>query len=311
MSKNFSIMSKYKSLMRYLSAILSLLLFIGCILFFSSSSSPDAVLSKTEHITTPPFLPTKVDFAGEPVPLQFFDVRESFEREMIVNVNFHSNTLQYLKRITRFFPVIEPILKANGIPDDFKYLALIESDFLNKVSPKGATGFWQFMRSAASDYNLEVSDEIDERYHLEKATVAACNYLNDAYKQFGSWTMAAAAYNMGRKGLSTQIERQKCDYYYDLLLNEETTRYIFRIVAAKTILNDAKRYGFSVPEDERYRPIPYTEVVVKSAVESWADFSHEHNTNYKMLKILNPWLRDTKLVNRQKKTYVIKVPTQR
>ena len=295
--------------MRYLSAILSLLLFIGCILFFSSSSSVE--LSLKENSVSAPYIPEKVDFAGEPVPLQFFDVRESFEREMIVNVNFHSNTLQYLKRVTRFFPVIEPILKTNGIPDDFKYLALIESDFMNKVSPAGATGFWQFMKSAATEYGLEMNDEIDERYHLEKATVAACNYLNDSYKIFGSWTMAAASYNMGKNGLSTQIERQKCNYYYDLLLSEETTRYLFRIAAVKTILNDAERYGFSVQEDEKYRPIPYSEVVVKGAVESWADFAHEHKTNYKMLKILNPWLRDAKLVNKQKKTYVIKVPTQR
>ena len=295
--------------MKYLSASLCLLLFIGCILFFSSSSP--AIPSPKENIVTPPYLPKKVDFAGELVPLQFFDVRESFEREMIVNVNFHSNTLQYLKRVTRFFPVIEPILKVNGIPDDFKYLALIESDFMNKVSPSGATGFWQFMKSAAADYGLEVNEEVDERYHLEKATVAACNYLNDAYKTFGSWTMAAASYNMGRKGLDNQIKRQKCDYYYDLLLSEETTRYIFRIVAAKTILNNAEQYGFFVSEDEKYRPIPYTEVVIKDAVDSWADFSHEHKTNYKMLKMLNPWLRDTKLINSHKKTYVVKVPKQR
>ena len=301
-------MSKYKSLIKHLSVFSCLLLFVACLLLFSSSSPQP---SKTENTITTPYIPDKVDFAGEQMPLHLFDVRESFEREMIVNVNFHSNTLQYLKRITRFFPVIEPILKANGIPDDFKYLALIESDFMNKISPSGATGFWQFMKSTAGDYGLEINDEVDERYHLEKATVAACDYLNTAYKAFGDWTMAAASYNMGQRGLDNQTKRQKCNYYYDLHLNEETTRYIYRIVAVKTILNDAEQYGFFVTEEEKYRPVPYIEVTVKDTIESWADFSLEHQTNYKMLKVLNPWLRDTKLTNKHKKSYVVKVPTER
>ena len=284
---------------------------------FCSSASSNAV-EETETpddcasdcFVTSPYIPEIVEFAGEALPLHFFDVRESLEREMIVNMNFHSNTLQYLKRVTRFFPVIEPILAANNIPDDFKYLALIESDFMNRVSPAGATGFWQFMRAAATDYGLEMNTEVDERYHLEKSTVAACRYLNDSYRTFRNWTMVAASYNMGRAGLSSQVNRQKCNNYYDLLLNEETSRYVFRIAAVKLILTNPERYGFHVIEEEKYQPIPYTEVEIRTGVSDFADFAFQHNTNYKMLKILNPWLRDNKLTNSARKTYTVKIPTE-
>jgi len=260
------------------------------------------------HWFTTPTIPEKVEFAGEQLPLDFFDVRESLERELIVNMNFHSSTLQHIKKITRYFPVIEPILAKNNIPDDFKYLALIESDLMNVVSPKGATGFWQFMKSAAADYKLEVNAEVDERYHLEKSTEAACRYLNDAYRICGNWTMAAASYNMGKSGLSNQVKRQQCNYYYDLLLSDQTMRYIYRIVAVKLILNDPLKYGFYVPEEERYQAIPYTEIEIKTAVNDWVDFAFRHQTNYKMLKYLNPWLRDNKLTNSARKTYIVKLP---
>jgi len=286
-----------------------------CFLSSSSSSSchlvvsNDSISSHIHWITTPP-IPEKVDFAGEPMPLNLFDVRESLERELIVNMNFHSNSLQCIKRVSRFFPVIEPILAANGIPDDFKYIALIESDLMNKISPSGATGFWQFMKSAATEYGLELNAEIDERYHFEKSTVAACKYLNAAYRIFGNWTMAAASYNMGKSGLSAQVKRQQCNYYYDLLLNDETARYIYRIAAMKTILSDPKKYGFYVPEEERYKPIPFTEIVVRTAVPDFTEFAFKHQTNYKMLKYLNPWLRDNKLTNAARKTYIVKIPAE-
>jgi len=299
-----------------------LLFFVAFFVFFPSPSynqveaigisdaiPNDSVLVHFHWISTP-HVPEKVDFAGEPVPLNFFDVRESLERELIVNMNFHSNTLQCIKRISRYFPVIEPILAANGIPDDFKYLAMIESDLMNKVSPKGATGFWQFMPSAASDYKLEVNAEVDERYDVEKSTVAACKYLNDAYKIFGNWTMAAASYNMGKGGLSSRVKHQQCNYYYDLLLNDETSRYIYRIVAVKTIMSDPQKYGFFVSNIEKYQPVPYTEVEVKTAVADLVDFAFKHQTNYKMLKYLNPWLRDSKLTNSAKKTYLVKIPAE-
>ena len=283
--------------------------------FCSSSSSPSATteneeISNAEHWTTSPYIPENVDFAGELLPLNLFDVRESLERELIVNMNFHSNTLQYLKRTARFFPVIEPILAANGIPDDFKYLSLIESDFMNRVSPKGASGFWQFMKDAAKDYGLEMTPEVDERYNLEKSTVAACRYLKDAYKIFNNWTMVAASYNMGRAGLNSQVKRQQCNDYYDLLLNDETARYIYRIAAVKLILNAPKKYGFYVPENEKYQPIPYTEIKVNTSIDDFTDFAFKHQTNYKMLKYLKPWLRDNKLTNVSRKTYTVKIPVE-
>jgi len=245
------------------------------------------------------------------VPVHFFDVRESLERELIVNMNFHSNTLQCIKRSGRFFPVIEPILAAHGIPDDFKYLAVIESDLMNRVSPRGAAGFWQFMRATAPDYGLEVSAEVDERYHLEKATAAACKYLLEAYRAFGNWTMAAASYNMGRGGLSAQATQQKSNNYYDLFLNDETSRFIFRIVAVKIIMSDPKKYGFYIPEEEMYQPIPVVEVEVNTAVPDLVEFALRHNTNYKLLKILNPWLRDNKLNSAARKKYVVNIPAER
>jgi len=303
---------------KYPFIIFGLLLVFAAFFGFCSSLSSDqqveeipndSVLSPVHWITSP-YIPEKVEFAGEPLPLNHFDVRESLERELIVNMNFHSSTLQYLKRITRYFPVIEPILAVNGIPDDFKYLSLIESDFMNKISPKGATGFWQFIKNTATENGLVVNNEVDERYDVEKSTVAACRYLNDAYRAFGNWTMAAASYNMGKSGLSAQVNRQKCDNYYDLLLNEETQRYIYRIAAVKLILNDPQKYGFHVSENERYRPIPYTEVEVTTTVDDWADFAFSHQTNYKMLKYLNPWLRENKLTNAIRKTYIVKIPNE-
>jgi hypothetical protein len=302
---------------KYPVIVFCLLLVMAAFFGFCSSSSSnrvdenpnDSVSSSSTWITSP-HIPEKVEFASEPLPLGFFDVRESLERELIVNMNFHSSTLQHIKRIARFFPVIEPILAANGIPDDFKYLALIESDLMNRVSPKGATGFWQFMKATAIEYKLEVSAEVDERYHLEKSTEAACRYLKDAYRIFGNWTMAAASYNMGKGGLSAQVKRQQCNYYYDLLLSEETMRYIYRIAAVKIILNDPQKYGFHVPENEKYQPIPYTEVEVKADVTDFTDFAFKRQTNYKMLKYLNPWLRENKLTNAARKTYIIKIPAE-
>ncbi|MDR0713183.1 MAG: lytic transglycosylase domain-containing protein [Bacteroidales bacterium] len=255
-----------------------------------------------------PFFPDSAVFAGERMPIELFDVHESLERELIVNMNFHSNTLQYLKRSSRYFPVIEKILAENGIPDDFKYLALIESDFMNKVSPKGATGFWQFMKDAAKEHGLEIGTEVDERYHVEKSTLAACSYLNKAYRQFGNWTLTAASYNMGSEGLARQMKIQKVNDYYRLLLNEETMRYLYRIVAVKQIMSNPEIYGFYVPENERYKPVGYIEIEVKTAIPDWADFACQHHTNYKMLKLLNPWLRDTKLTNATQKTYWIRIP---
>lgn len=255
-------------------------------------------------------IPDELSFAGEVVPMQLTDVHEKLDREMHVNTYWQSNTLLYLKRSNKWFPVIEPILKENNIPDDFKYLALIESGLTQVVSPAGAAGFWQFMKATGKEYGLEVNSEVDERYHIEKATVAACKYLQEAYDKYGSWTLAAASYNMGMNGLDNQLERQQVDNYYDLLLNEETARYIFRILAAKEILNQPATYGFTFRNKDLWEPIPTTTVTVDSSVSDWADFAGNQGINYKVLKNLNPWLRQSYLKNTSGKAYSIKIPTE-
>ncbi len=253
-------------------------------------------------------LPEKLDFAGEPVPMNLLDVREKLDRELLINTYWQSQSLLLHKRANRYFPIIEPILEKNGVPDDFKYLSLVESGLQNVVSPAGATGFWQFMKETGIEYGLEVEDEIDERYHLEKSTEAACRYLKDAYKLYGSWTMAAASYNLGMNGLNKQIERQRATNYYDMLLVEETGRYLFRILAVKEILSDPRKYGFHFREQDLYPPIETYKVVVDSSILDFAEFAFAHDVNYKILKIFNPWLRDTYLKNIEGRKYVISLP---
>ena len=253
-------------------------------------------------------LPEKVSFAGEEMPLKNFDTRESLDRELNATAYRHGSTLLTIKRAGRYFPEIEKILKENGIPEDFKYLACAESDLSNAISPVGATGFWQIMEGTAKENGMTVTKEVDERYDLEKSTLFACRYFRKAYERYGSWTMAAASYNNGLSGLDEQVSIQKESNYYDLLLNEETARYVFRITALKLIMSDPGKYGFSVSQDDIYSPIPYREVSIDSAVTSFEQFSRLHGTNYKMLKFLNPWLRKPFLTNPQAREYVIRVP---
>ena len=255
-----------------------------------------------------PQIPDDITFAGEKTPVEDFEVMERIDREFIVNTYWHSSTIISIKRANRWFPVIEPILKKNDVPDDFKYLSVAESGLDNVISPVGATGFWQFMEGTAEKYGLEVNSEVDERYHVEKSTEAACQYLNDAYKKFGSWTLAAASYNMGMAGVNNQLERQKANSYYNLILNSETSRYIARVVAIKHILQDPEKYGFAIEEDEMYEPLDYEEVTVNGSVADFADYAAEYGINYKILKTYNPWLRDRSLSNRMGKTYRIKIP---
>lgn len=252
--------------------------------------------------------PEKITFAGEEVPLATFGVREKLDRELLVNTYWHSNTLLMFKRSNRWFPVIEPILAANGIPDDFKYLAVIESGLTNAVSPAGATGFWQFLKSTGQSYGLEVNNEVDERYHVTKSTEAACKYLNDAYEKFGDWALVAASYNMGMGGLNKQLKRQKVDRYWDLLLNEETSRYVYRILAIKEILNSGSTYGFVVRPADLYPPYDVREVTIDSSVADLADFAIEEGVNYNILKSLNPWLRQSYLNNAKRQEYAVLLP---
>jgi len=257
-----------------------------------------------------PSLPGQLDFAGEPVPLHMPDVKERLERELIINTYWHSFTLLALKRSTRFFPVIEPILKRYAIPDDFKYLAVIESGLTNVVSSAGATGIWQLLKEPAVLYGLEVNDEIDERYHLEKSTEAACLYLLQAYSIFNNWTLAAASYNMGMSGVSRQIERQFTTDYYELYLNEETSRYISRVIALKEIMKNPSVYGFAVSDEEFYSPYEFYEIDITSPVLDLSSYSRSKGLSYKILKIYNPWLRDIK-ISKRGKSYKIKMPVVR
>jgi len=251
------------------------------------------------------------NFAGEEVPLSNFDVYERLDRELLRNAYYHSSTILSLKRSNRYFPTIEKILAENGIPQDFKYLAVAESDLSNAVSPSGAKGVWQFMKTTGKAYDLESNNEIEERYHLEKSTVAACEYLNKLKNKFGSWTMAAAAYNMGETKLKKEKELQRADNYFDLNLNQETSRYVFRILALKEILSNPEEYGFLVNEKEKYPALDnYKTVEVDGTIANWGDFAIEHGTTYRMLKVYNPWLVSSSLVNKSKKTYEIKIPTK-
>lgn len=255
-------------------------------------------------------LPDTLYFAGERVPLENFDTRESLDREMLVNSYWHSQTIYLLKLSGRYFPVIEPILKKEGIPDDFKYLALAESGLQQLVSPLKAVGMWQLLESSAKEEGLEVTPEVDERYDIEKATLAACSYLKKSKDLLGSWTMAAAAYNFGRTGMLKQIDRQGTRYYYDLTLGDETGRYVFRILALKLIFENPTAYGFAMDSTDLYPPLRYTEVKVDTSITRIADFAAKEGTNYKMLKYFNPWLRESYLPNPKHKTYTIKIPVK-
>ncbi|MES2811745.1 MAG: lytic transglycosylase domain-containing protein [Bacteroidota bacterium] len=252
--------------------------------------------------------PEKLDFAGEEVPLHISDVRERMDKELVINEYMHGSTILILKRANKFFPIIEPILAKNNVPDDFKYLAVIESSLTNATSSAGAKGFWQLMPQTAKEKGMEVNDLVDERYHLEKSTEAACNYLLAAKQKFGSWTVAAASYNGGMNGLQKQIDFQETNSYYDLLLVEETSRYVFRILALKEIMKNPEKYGFVLPKEALYSPIVTKKIEVDSSITNLAKFAKSQGVNYKELKLHNPWLRDRKLDNPEKKKYTLEIP---
>lgn len=253
-------------------------------------------------------LPKAMDFCGEPVPLDRFYVRESLERELLVNTYRHASTLLLMKRTTRWLPVIEPIMKKNNLPSDFKYLAMIESDLTNAVSPSKAVGFWQFLEGTGKQYNLEIYKEVDMRYHQEKETQAACDFLKDLYRRFKSWTLAAAAYNCGGGRISKTIEEQQVTSYYDMLLPNETERYIYRILAFKLIMENPEKYGFHISDEGWYQPLEYKTITVTETIENLAQFAIDQGTNLKMLKYYNPWLRSDKLTISEGNSYVIKLP---
>ena len=253
--------------------------------------------------------PSSFSFAGEFLPNNSSEIFERIDKQMLKNVYWQSNTLLYFKRANKYFPIIEPILK-NNIPDDFKYLALIESGLQNVISPAGATGFWQILKSTAREYGLEVNSDIDERYNLEKSTEFACAYLKSAYNQFGSWTMAAASYNMGKNGLKRRVLEQKTNNYFNLKLSSETSEYIFRIVAVKEILQNPKKYGFVFREKDLYTMPSFKTIIIDSTINDLNEFAISNAINYKLLKEYNPWLRTNSLPDESRKIYKIKIPLE-
>ena len=260
------------------------------------------------HWVTAHPIPTEMSFADEPVPLHNPDIQERMDREILVNAYWQSNAFLLMKRTHKFGPLIDSILAAESVPLDFKYLAVIESGLQNVSSPAGAKGFWQFMRSTAKEFDLEVNANVDERFNLVLATQAAARYLKQARDEFGSWTLAAASYNAGRAGIRRELTRQGVSNYYDLLLNEETSRYVFRILAVKRLLEEPQQYGFQYNSDHLYQWIPTRKVKVDTAVSDFVAFAEKFGINYKILKIHNPWLREGHLNNASRKEYTIDIP---
>lgn len=309
--------------MKTMKNILMLLgvVFVAGTLMFSVQSSPENVETKKEsdnnanlitgeYKITPIEIPADLNFAGEMVPMNDPEIMERIDREFLVNTYWQSNALLLMKRANKYFPIIEPILAKNGIPDDFKYLAVAESGLQNVVSPVGATGFWQIMRATGREYGLEVNSNVDERYHIEKSTEVACKYLNRYKKKFGSWTLAAASYNAGPGAINKYLGIQKVNTYYDLLLGQETGRYVFRIMAIKEILSHPEKYGFEITKDDMYKAVPSFTVEVDVPVANFADFANQYEINYKILKRHNPWLREPHLNNNSRKKYTIEIPNK-
>lgn len=278
------------------------------------AQTPSDTLGVSVHngfaqVEVPP-LPARLDFAGEPVPMQNQDTRESLMREMLTTLYMHSRTLQTILASERYFAVIEPILAKYGVPDDFKYLCMAESGLNPEArSGAGAGGLWQLMPAYAKSAGLLVGDEVDERYHIEKSTEAACRYLIDAKRRLGSWTLAAAAFNAGVAGVSRRLEKQGVESYYDLFLPNETLRYVFRVLSFKLLMSDPAAYGYKIDKKEYYPLLPaYEEVTVDDPEIDWAAFAREHGTHYKQIRQLNPWIRDYDHANKAGRSYTVKIP---
>ncbi|MEI7802096.1 MAG: lytic transglycosylase domain-containing protein [Bacteroidota bacterium] len=265
--------------------------------------------SPFDNKTYPVKIPDSLDFSGESVPLYDFDVVERLDKELIVNTYWQSRTLLILKEMKQIGSILRPILKSNGLPDDFIYLAVAESGLQNDVvSPSGATGVWQFVANTGRNYGLQIDDYVDERLNYEKATAAACKYLKESKARFGSWTLAAASYNLGQEGLDRSIKNQKVRSYYDLYLNNETSRYIFRILALKEVMKNPQLYGFHVSTTDLYPSLKYHTVTVDTSINNLTEFAVSEGTTYKYLKVFNPWMINTSLPNKDKKIYSIKIP---
>ncbi|MEC8615967.1 MAG: lytic transglycosylase domain-containing protein [Bacteroidota bacterium] len=300
-------MNVNKTLKKLFSLTLTILLVISCNKkneLNKNKNNEDFTNYKIHSIP----IPDSLTFSGETVDLNENDLIQRFDKEILVNTYWQSNTLQLIKRSRKFFKIIEPILKKEGVPDDFKYLAVIESGLENLRSPKGAKGIWQIMRGTGRELGLEINNNVDERYNLELSTIAACRYIKKAKNKFGTWTLAAAAYNRGMSGVNRALKKQNVKSYYDLLLGNETRRYVFRIHAIKLILNNPNNYGFFVKDSEYYKDDGFEVMNVDYPIKNLSEFANKNGINYKTLKIFNPWLIQNHLNNRSKKKYKIKIP---
>lgn len=281
------------------------------VMFTSASAQLYQTQAPSISMVMVPELPQNLSFAGERVPLDNYDTRESLIREIFSTEFMHSRTMISLLNTRRYFPIIEPILKKNGIPSDFKYLCVAESGLNPNISSgAGASGLWQLMPFVGKNFGMEVGKDVDERYHIEKATVAACKHLLESYELFGSWTLAAAAYNLGNTGVKTRMQKQGTTDYYDTFLPEETMRYMFRCIAWKLVVENPERYGFKIAESDYYPALTdYREVEVSDRQIDWSAFARSQGTTYKMLRELNHWIRDYQYTNAAGKTYVVKIPS--
>ncbi len=274
----------------------------------------DEILAKAirsgYHVYAPP-IPDTLYFCGERVPLNLWYVREGLDRELVSNMYYQSSTLFNIKRATRVFPTIERILKEEGVPEDMKYLCVIESGLQNVTSPAGANGYWQFMKATGQKYGLEISDEIDMRNDLEASTHAACRYLKSLKARFGGWTEAAAAYNCGENGLEKRLSNQQQRSYYELMLNKETQRYVYRILALKLIMQHPQDYGYTVRRCDTYPELPYEEITLSGQNVDLVAFAKANGTSYKMLRTMNPWLTNDNLKNKTGKSYTVRIPTKK
>jgi hypothetical protein len=306
-------MTDSKKIVIYSGTIVSFLILVSIIIYLyqkiqsTSNRAPIIITENERRISSPP-IPDSLEFCGEKVPTEDFDVYERIDREFLVNTYWHSATLLYFKRANRWFPIIEPILKANGIPDDFKYMSVAESGLTNAVSTQEAVGFWQMLAPVAEKYNLEINDEVDERYYVEKETQAACDYLKEAYSKFNNWTLAAASYNYGINGIENTFQREKTKNYYNMYLNEETYRFVARIIAIKEIFKNPHKYGFYFSEGDLYKTLETYNIEINYSINDLADFSKKYGIDYKIIKLFNPWLRQNFLKNKAHKTYYIKIP---
>lgn len=263
-----------------------------------------------EQVAVIPELPSKISFAGEEVPLKYFDVRESLQREMTVITYWHSSMILIFQNNNRYKREIMKILKEEGVPEDFYYLGIAESGLQPVSSYAGACGYWQFLAATAKEYGLVVDDEVDERYNIEKSTRAAAAYFKKAYAELGSWTLAAASYNIGLANVKYRKKIQFQNNYYDMQFPEETGRYVFRALAFKTIMNDPEKYGFKLDKDQLYPEFEYKEVTVNTPIENWSAFAAKHRTNFKLLKMYNQWIKANNLTNKNRNTFIVRVPKE-